>query len=191
MRFHDQNFRMRTLGTWTALFLFSILLPTTPLFGDPVAPAFDKPLPPKIMKYTREQLGSCFTKLFASSISQTDFNDDGKADYIINLGELCAELCGSAGCRHDIWISRGAGWRKEYSGLMRIEKIVERQAGPILQINLYGSNCDENTSEAARCPKQMRWNGTKLLLEDRETSVMPDELIGTWSLSRKRNFFPT
>lgn len=105
------------------------------------------------------------------AVRSIDFNDDGKPDYIVDIGQFCQSYCGSAGCVHDIWVSQRGTWKLEFRGNIRgLEGSVRKHGKNVMLVDMYGDFCPERARReggAAYCPKQLRWDGRKLLLENR------------------------
>lgn len=143
----------------TASVLLGLILMTSGAFGQQ--------LPTMIREDALKNFAKCEPPektIPPEAVTTADFNGDGKLDYVIEY--TCSFFCGTGGCTHDIWISREATWSKEFSNSIRgIEKRITRNGRSVFLIDLHGSACKRVGAEA--CPRQLRWDGTKLRLERR------------------------
>ncbi len=109
------------------------------------------------------------TRLENGDIQRDDFTGDGQDDYIIRIAASCRGVagyfCGSRGCRTDLWVREGDGYRLEATLIAHSAEIVSRRDGPVVMFD--------------RGPV-WRWNGRELALEARSGESGSGSAAATW-----------
>jgi hypothetical protein len=92
-------------------------------------------------------------------LTETELNDDGLPDYIIDLAGLeCVNawsfFCGSAGCPVSVWLSGPAGYSVAWSGNAQGWGL----RGTEIAVTLHGQLCTPPRIGAESCEVSMRFN---------------------------------
>jgi len=114
------------------------------------------------------------------AVKRIDLNDDGIDDLILDFGAFSCEgasfFCGTAGCLHEIWVSRGSKWFRVFSGNVRsIQRIDLSERFPTVLVELGGLSCDRPNSDV--CFGSLRWNGLKLVAQVVGTEIDSTEKV--------------
>lgn len=98
----------------------------------------------------------------AAAIKLIDLNGDGINDYIIDYGALgCHSYCGSAGCIHEIWVSKDGGFvRSLNTNVQGIVRFEPHGSGNDIIVGMHGSSCNRVGSDT--CYFRLHWDKSKL-----------------------------
>jgi hypothetical protein len=94
------------------------------------------------------------------TVRKIDLTGDGVDDYIISFGRtqcagLLAVYCGTAGCTHDIYVTRTNGkQRMVFSDRVRTYEILPGEGARTIRFDMHGSYCGRAGAEA--CFKEHR-----------------------------------
>lgn len=96
------------------------------------------------------------------AIKSIDLNGDGIKDYIVDYGTLgCHSFCGSAGCIHEIWVSKDAGFvRSLNTNIQSIDRFEPHESGNDVIVGMHGSSCGRVGSDT--CYFRLHWDKSKL-----------------------------
>jgi len=97
-----------------------------------------------------------------AAIKSIELNGDGIDDYIIDYGAMgCHSYCGSAGCLHEIWVSKDAGFVQSLStNIQAINRVEPQKAGSDIVVAMHGSSCQQPGSQT--CYFRLHWDKSKL-----------------------------
>lgn len=137
----------------------------TPAGAAAPAPVAPGAVPAEVQRLRAETNRECAGRAtFGPKFQQTaDFNGDGVADYVIDMGETqCPsggmnQHCGSGGCTVMIFLSEGANHRRVFTDTIRAFTIERQGARSVLALALHGSACGR--AGAATCHRRLAWNG--------------------------------
>lgn len=120
-------------------------------------------LPPSIAVSIEDARQLCgFKSIPPGAVRSIDLNGDGIHDYIIDYGAMgCRGFCGSAGCLHELWVSKDADFVRSLSENMHgVERIEPRESGNDVIVAMHGSSCGRVGSNI--CRFRLHWDKSKL-----------------------------
>lgn len=93
-----------------------------------------------------------------------DLSPDGVADWVLDFNALgFPGWCGSGGCRHQVWISEGAGYVLALDEWV-VEAVPRTGSPRTLDVELHGSFCREPGN--APCARSFAWNARRRALDE-------------------------
>lgn len=120
-------------------------------------------LPPVIAASIADARQDCDLKSIPpAAVKAVQLNQDGINDYIIDYGTMgCQSYCGSAGCLHEIWVSRAADFLLSLrANVQAINRIEPHGSGNDIVVVLHGSSCHRPGADA--CYFRLHWDKSKL-----------------------------
>lgn len=113
-------------------------------------------LPQEIRDAIRHVAGSCGTPLSAGSAFDRYLQDGAGNRFIaLHFNDLRCDhqlVCNSSGCLHQVYVSRGHGYRLVWSGF--VQDVELKQIGTSAAL---GVTC---SIESSRCSGVLRWSGS-------------------------------
>lgn len=118
----------------------------------------------------------------ASAVTALDINGDKVADYIVSYEKICSTYCGTAGCRHDFWVSNGLRLSLVQAvNLQRIIRVERGRRGDTVLIDMHGTACDQ--AGDIPCTFRIGWSNQNRLATTlvTKTGVSDEEpWVGRW-----------
>jgi hypothetical protein len=98
-------------------------------------------------------------------IARKDLNGDGVMDFILDYGgykcgTLAGRYCNGAGCRMEVYVSKGrTGYVKVFGGTVRELRFGTANGRPAILLSRQGRACGK--TEAGPCRTTLTWDGTR------------------------------
>jgi hypothetical protein len=91
-------------------------------------------------------------------LTPIDVSADGVSDWLVDFLALgFPGWCGTGGCRHELWVSTGGGYRLALDAQV-LEIGIRPGTARTLDLELHGSICGLTGSEA--CPRSFEWDAS-------------------------------